>query len=246
MVIRVPDQRPTRGGYTALDDRILVLDFQAGNVKAFDEIHRRYCALPRHDADEAFQESMIRVFQGLYKFNGSYALAPWIARIAKNVSLDHVRGTSRRPQADGSAPAADELPRPGDEADEIVERLVQRDTVLAILAELPDSHRHALMLREIEGRSHREIAQEMEISTGQAKALIHRAKGSFRKRWIEKMVDRGGLMGLALLPLVWLVKFESMIRRIGERGAAAAQTAQAAAPEALAQTMTATAWWRPA
>jgi RNA polymerase sigma-70 factor, ECF subfamily len=235
---------------------MLVLDFQAGNPQAFVEIHRRYGALARHvcqrflpnrqDADEAFQEAMIRVFQGLYKFNGSYALAPWIARIAKNVSLDHVRGTSRRPQSDESAPAADELPRPGDEADEIVERLVQRDTVLSVLAELPEAHRHALMLREMEGRSHREIAEEMEISSGQAKALIHRAKGSFRKRWLEKTAERGGLLAIAFLPLVWLAKFESMIRRIGERAGAAAQTAQAAAPEAIAQTMTATATATPA
>ena len=176
-----PDQRTTPGAYSALDDRLLVLDFQAGNPQAFVEIHRRYGGLARHvcgrilltpqDADEAFQETMIRVFQGLYRFNGRYALQPWIARIAKNVSLDILRGHARRPQTDHSAPASDELPVPGDEADEIVERLVQRDTVLAVLADLPETHRRALMLREFEGRSHREVAQEMEITPSQAKAL---------------------------------------------------------------------------
>ena len=107
---------------------------------------------------------------------------------------------------DGSAPASDELPVPGDEADEIVERLVQRDTVLSVLADLPETHRRALMLREFEGRSHREVAQELEISTSQAKALIHRAKGSFRRLWLEKVADRGGLMGFAFLPLLWLAR----------------------------------------
>ena len=202
MVIRVPDQRKTPGGYAALDDRLLVLDFQAGNPQAFVEIHRRYGALARHvcqrflpqqqDVDEAFQETMIRVFQGLYRFNGRYALQPWIARIAKNVSLDILRGRPGRPQTDDSAPASDELPVPGDEADEIVERLVQRDTVLSVLADLPETHRRALMLRELEGRSHREVAQEMEISTSQAKALIHRAKGSFRRPWLEKVPTAAG------------------------------------------------------
>ena len=99
---------------------------------------------------------------------------------------------------DDSAPASDELAMPGDEADEIVERLVQRDTVLSVMADLPETHRRALMLREFEGRSHREVAQELEISTSQAKALIHRAKGSFRRLWLEKVADRGGLMGFAL------------------------------------------------
>jgi RNA polymerase sigma-70 factor, ECF subfamily len=243
MVIRVPDQRKTPGGYAALDDRLLVLDFQAGNPQAFVEIHNRYGALARHvcqrflpqqqDADEAFQETMIRVFQGLYRFNGRYALQPWIARIAKNVSLDHLRGRARRPQADASAPASDELAMPGDEADEIVERLVQRDTVLSVLSDLPDTHRRALMLREIEGRSHREVAQEMEISPSQAKALIHRAKGSFRRLWLEKVADRGGLMGFAFLPLLWLAQALNGFRRVADRVGFAAQSAQAAVPEAV-------------
>src|SRR3990170_2621198 len=139
MVIRVPEQRTARGGYAALDDRMLVLDFQAGQVEAFVEIHRRYGALARHvctrflpnqaDADEAFQETMIRVFQGLYRFNGRFALSPWIARIAKNVSLDVLRGRARRPH-EAELPVDEDLAAPADEADLIVERLVQRDTVL--------------------------------------------------------------------------------------------------------------------
>jgi RNA polymerase sigma factor (sigma-70 family) len=251
MVIRVPDQRNPQGGYAALDDRLLVLDFQAGNPQAFVEIHRRYGALARHvcqrflpnrqDADEAFQESMIRVFQGLYRFNGRYALQPWVARIAKNVSLDQLRGRARRPQADDAAPSSDELPIPGDEADDIVERLVQRDTVLSVLADLPETHRRALMLRELEGRSHREVAQEMEISTSQAKALIHRAKGSFRRRWLEKVADRGGFIGIAFVPLLWLVHLGNALRRIADRAGHAAQAAQMAAPEAVTSTVTASA-----
>src|SRR3972149_9281673 len=118
MVIRVPDQRTARGGYAALDDRMLVLDFQAGDPEAFVEIHHRYGGLARHvcrrflpnrqDADEAFQETMVRVFQGLYRFNGRYALQPWIARIATNVSLDQLRAAARRPTVDGSSLGADE------------------------------------------------------------------------------------------------------------------------------------------
>jgi RNA polymerase sigma-70 factor, ECF subfamily len=251
MVTRVPDQGNTLGGYAALDDRLLVLDFQAGNPQAFVEIHQRYGPLARrvcqrflpnpHDGDEAFQETMIRVYQGLYRFNGRYALQPWVARIAKNVSLDILRGRSRRPQNDAWAPGAEELPGPGDEAEQIVERLVQRDTVLAVLADLPETHRRALMLRELDGRSHREIAQEMEVSTAQAKALIHRAKMSFRKRWLEKVAERGGLMGIGLVPLVWLLRIGGGLRRIGERLAHSAHLAQAAVPEAVSSTVGTTA-----
>src|SRR3989337_494013 len=70
---RITDLRGVEGGYAALDDRLLVLDFQAGHPEAFVEIHRRYGGLARHvcarylpnpaDADEAFQGAGVRVFQ---------------------------------------------------------------------------------------------------------------------------------------------------------------------------------------
>ena len=251
MVTRVPEQRNTPGGYAVLDDRLLVLDFQAGNPQAFVEIHHRYGPLARRvcqrfllnpqDVDEAFQETMIRVYQGLYRFNGRYTLQPWVARIAKNVSLDILRGRARRPKYDAWAPATEDLASPDDEADQIVERLVQHDTVLTVLSDLPETHRRALMLRELDGRSHREIAQEMEISTGQAKALIHRAKVSFRKRWLEKVAERGGFMGIGLLPLVWLLRIADGLRRIGDRLGHSAQVAQIAVPEAVSSAVGTTA-----
>ena len=251
MVIRVPEQRNTLGGYAVLDDRLLVLDFQAGNPQAFVEIHHRYGPLARRvcgrflptpqDVDEAFQETMIRVYQGLYRFNGRYALQPWVARIAKNVSLDILRGRARRPQDDAWASPTEDLAGPDDEAEQIVERLVQHDTVLAVLSDLPETHRRALMMRELDGQSHREIAQEMEISTGQAKALIHRAKLSFRKRWLEKVTERGGFMGIGLLPLVWLLRIADGLRRVGDRLGHSAQVAQVVVPEAVSSTVGTTA-----
>jgi hypothetical protein len=93
----------------------------------------------------------------------------------------------------------------------------------------------------MDGRSHREIAQEMEISTAQAKALIHRAKVSFRKRWLEKVAERGGFMGIGLLPLVWLIRIAGGLRRIGERLGHSVQVAQVAVPEAVSSTVTTTA-----
>jgi hypothetical protein len=95
------------------------------------------------------------------------------------------------------------------------------------------------VLREVEGRSHREVAHAMEISPSQAKALIHRAKGSFRRHWLEKVAERGGFMGLAFLPLLWLARFGNGLRRVVDRVGSTAQVAQAAAPEAVTQTVTA-------
>ncbi|MEX2202608.1 MAG: sigma-70 family RNA polymerase sigma factor, partial [Actinomycetota bacterium] len=151
MVIRVTDLRTAQGDYKALDDRMLVLDFQAGHPEAFVEIHRRYSGLARHvcqrflpnahDADEALQETMIRVFQGLHRFNGRYALQPWIGRIATNVSLDAIRTRTRRPLVDDESLERFERVDPADGPEEAVERLIERDLVLSVLSGLPESHR---------------------------------------------------------------------------------------------------------
>ena len=208
MGTRGTDLRTLERDYASLDDRMLVLDFQAGHPEAFVEIHHRYGPLARRicgrylrngqDADEAFQETMIRVFQGLHRFNGTYALRPWIARIATNVSIDAIRAHDRRPEFDDDAVEEHEHTDPDDGPEAAFARLVERDLVISVLEELPDSHRTALVLRELEGRSHKEIGQAMGITAPQAKALIHRAKGSFRRRWLRELsvILVGGCRGI--------------------------------------------------
>ena len=197
------------GTYADLDDRMLVLDFQAGNEGAFSEIHRRYCGLARHvcqrilrnpeDADEATQEAMLRVYQGLNRFNGRYALQPWVARIATNVSLDVTRARARRPRESDRAISElhEELHEPSEDPLELVERLLERERINEVLDLIPEHHRDALVLRELEGRSHKEIGEVLGVTPSQAKALIHRAKGSFRRAW-DGVKDRHGLGAVVL------------------------------------------------
>jgi RNA polymerase sigma-70 factor, ECF subfamily len=221
-----------RSTYAALDDRFLVLDFQAGNEDAaFEELHRRYSSLARHiclrilgnpdDAQEAAQESMLRVYQGLARFNGRYMVQPWVARIATNVSLDIVRARQRRPVThlplDHQDESFVELEDRAPEA--IVERQFEQARVNSALAALPLHHRQALVMREFEGRSHVEIARALDITPTQAKALIHRAKTSFRRIWEG---NRGGAAAILPVLLAPLRLPEAVRRMIGSAGGAAA------------------------
>ena len=239
---RGTDLRQVQGDYRSLDDRMLVLDFQTGHPEAFVEIHRRYRGVARgvcgrillndQDAEEALQETMIRVFQGLHRFNGQYALSPWIARIATNISIDALRARDRRPAIDGGSPDDLDSHDPADDPAKAVERLLERDLVISVLSDLPESHRTALVLRELEGRSHKEIGQTLGITSAQAKALIHRAKGSFRRGWLHAITERGGVAGIALLPLVWAMKaFEGGRRVMDKVVGHAGQVAQATTPD---------------
>jgi RNA polymerase sigma factor (sigma-70 family) len=226
------------GAYAHLDDRFLVLDFQAGNEDpAFEEIHRRYSGLARHicqnilrntdDAEEATQEAMLRVYQGLARFNGRYMVQPWVARIATNVSLDIVRARQRRPVAPLPLDHQDEsFIEHEDRAPEaVVERRLEQARVNSALEALPLHHRRALVMREFEGRSHEEIARALDITPKQAKALIHRAKASFRRIWEG---NHGGLAAILPVLLAPLRLPEAVRRMIGSAGGAAATSSAAA------------------
>jgi hypothetical protein len=91
----------------------------------------------------------------------------------------------------------EELREHSDDPLEALERGLERDRVNEVLASLPGNHREALILREFEGRSHQEIGERLGVTPSQAKALIHRAKGSFRRAW-DGVTGRHGLGALVL------------------------------------------------
>ena len=121
MATRLTDVRAfPRSGVDLDDDKSLVLAFQSGDIDAYSDIFVKYRALSaqicyrilqdREEADEAVQETMLRVYRGLGRFNGRYQLQAWVARIATNVALDMVRARSRRPQRDPRCPTSPRTP----------------------------------------------------------------------------------------------------------------------------------------
>ncbi len=241
MAIKISELPATQ--VEAIDDRGLVIDFKSGDTDAYGEIYRRYFAYARgvslrilrnpEDADEAAQETMVRVLRALPRFNGRFELRAWIARIATNVSLDMVRSTTRRTRNLGYlqcldlVSTEDQYDHTGEDPSETVERIVEAHQVQVLLSELPANHRDALVLREIEGRSHQEIADELGMTPSQVKALIHRAKGSFRRLWIGRE-GTGGVAGV----LIFLVpqRFAGGLRRIAEQAANASRVTASASP----------------
>ena len=183
----------------SLEDKALTLAFQTGDKGAYQAIYDRYSTrvynvcrrmLGHDDAQEAAQETFLRVYQALGRFNGRYQLGPWITRIATNVCLDHLRAKARRP----SDPVPNEVffedNLRADEHSE-PERLLIRDSesrqVRKVLAKLPPMHRAAIVLRDFEGLSYQEVAIALSITECQAKALIHRARQNFKRSWSKSL-----------------------------------------------------------
>src|SRR4249920_421929 len=122
LATRLTDVRAfPRSGADFDDDKSLVLAFQSGDTEAYNDIFVKYRALSaqvcyrilqdREETDEAVQETMLRVYRGLGRFNGRYQLQAWVARIATNVALDMVRARARRPQRDPVTPDISENAR---------------------------------------------------------------------------------------------------------------------------------------
>lgn len=179
-------------------DKEAALAFQSGDRDAYSKIHDGYSAMVHsicrrmlinpEDASDAAQETFLRVYEGLSTVNGDYRLRPWVARIATNVCLDAIRAQARRPpqRAHDEELALEQPASTGDpEASAI--RGWEQGRVHRLLNRLPDHHRAALVLRDIDGLSYRAIAERLGTSESRTKALMHRARRGFRRLWSSSM-----------------------------------------------------------
>jgi RNA polymerase sigma-70 factor (ECF subfamily) len=192
-----------RASLTSWPDRDLVVAFKGGVPEAYDEMYRRYSARVGHvcyrmlgsaeDAREATQETFLKAYLALPRFNGQYQLGAWLTRIATNVCVDNIR---RRGRTAPVTPLTEN--HEGTRTEIGPEEVVLRDApALSTLESLQPLHARALDLRNLQGLSHKEIAVQLGMSPAQVKALLHRARLSFKRAW-------DNASSWALAPLVGL------------------------------------------
>jgi len=115
------------------------------------------------------QDTFVRATRALGGYRGGSPKS-WLFAIARSTYLDEVR--RRRP-----APTVD-LDEGRDDPD-----VAEVTLVRSILAAMPETHRSALVLRDMIGLSYEEIAETLGKSLGATKVLIHRARAGFRGRY---------------------------------------------------------------
>jgi RNA polymerase sigma-70 factor (ECF subfamily) len=129
-----------------------------------------------HDAEEVAQEAFIRIFRGVGRFRGDSALSTWIYRLAVNAALSH---RSRRPPPTESLDTrAIELAMVSDPTDGDAALRVRLERGLRAL---PAGYRTAIVLHDIEGLEHEEIAGVLGCHVGTSKSQLHKARARLRE-----------------------------------------------------------------
>jgi RNA polymerase sigma-70 factor, ECF subfamily len=198
------------------DERELLRWARAGDDAAFAELVEPYRAQLRahcyrmlgslHDAEDALQETLLRAWRGLARFEGRSSFRSWLYTIATNASLRTIEQRSKRVLPIDYSPAADPHGSPAEALTEPVwlepypdaelglasellgpdARYEQRESIelafTAALQHLPARQRAVLILREVLGFSARETAEALETSPVSVDSALQRAHKAIDER----------------------------------------------------------------
>ena len=178
-------------------DDSLVAACQKGDQAAFGEIVRRYqravhalaWTLTRNagDADDLAQETFVRAWGAIGRFERGLPLYPWLARIVTNQAFTLFRHRRRRPESsiEPYLEAGREWGVDDDPADHTAR--AERDRHLReCFAELAEEHQAVLALRAVQELSYDEIAQALGVPAGTVMSRLSRARVDLKRRLAER------------------------------------------------------------
>jgi RNA polymerase sigma factor (sigma-70 family) len=206
----------------AMGDSTLVNLIAAGSDDAFAALDARYRArLVRFargfvpggtaDAEDVVQDALVRAVRALRNGSRPEALGPWLHRITRNCALDLNASRRRHPVVE----LVDHAHPPSEDAGAAVERSLGMRTIVADVGRLPDTQRSALVLRELEGRSYADIADELDTTVPAVKSLLVRARQGLKRARDDRRVA-------AWLPLPLLGRVAERVAGLWEPVAASA------------------------
>lgn len=179
-------------------DAVLVRRARQGDASAFDTLVRRHLrsayavALARlgepADAEDVCQDAFVVALERLDDCRQPERFSAWLLRIVRNRASDHAR--SRKVRA---ATPIDNVDIASSDPGPLrrTERAELESNLLEALAGLTELQREVLMLFDLEGWSHREIAEKLGISEGSARVHLHNGRRALRERLAGRYREKG-------------------------------------------------------
>jgi RNA polymerase sigma-70 factor (ECF subfamily) len=172
-------------------DDVLVVRAQRGDHAAFEELVRRTSRLvyarllldtgDAHQAEDLLQESLLTAFRTIGQLTDPARFRSWLLKIAQNAAIDAARRNSRKKRTPEPALLKlrqDALTPKGPE--EQIEQDELRERLLGVLRDLPAEYRLPLTLRDLVGADYDTIQQQMGLSNGALRGLLHRGMQRLR------------------------------------------------------------------
>jgi RNA polymerase sigma-70 factor (ECF subfamily) len=193
----VDGQRTPRESLKQLDDSGVVAAHLAGDRLAFGELVERYqnrllnfiyrTTGDRERAEDLVQETFIRVYRHLHRFDQTKKFSTWIYTISSNLAKNELRNRSRNPlvlfQTLMKNRDADTRPLEWEDntyrPDDLFRKRHLKSQVDAAVDQLPEHHRTVFILREMEGKTYEEIADITATNLGTVKSRLNRARNNF-------------------------------------------------------------------
>lgn len=176
---------------SGVEETTLVRSAAAGDMEAFEELVMRYAdrlyaslrrfGLEDGEAQEVAQETFLRAWRSLSRFEGRSQFFTWLYRIGFNEA--HRRLGRRRPARTVLSideRAVDDLADPGPGPAALAEQTELRAALAEALCELPTALRAPVVLRDVEGLSTHEAATVLDLGEAAFKSRLHRGRMALR------------------------------------------------------------------
>src|ERR1700716_1443194 len=178
------------------DDRLIAY-VRRGNTTAFEALVSRYQARllsfcrhllgSREDAEDVLQEVMAAAFNAILADDRPINVRPWLYRIARNRSLNHLR----RIQAIGVDSMDVHFSDHGASTADKAHNREESRMLVGDIQELPETQRTALLLREMDALSYEQISEAMETTVPSVKSLLVRARVSLAEAAESRLLSCG-------------------------------------------------------
>jgi len=161
-----------------------------GDRKSQEKLYRHYygfamgvCLRYSQNRDEALEivnDSFLKVFTKGEQYNANYPFKAWFRRIIVNTALDYYRSQQKHYFHENLDEAYEVSSTDGNALSQL-----NHDELLALVQRLPSGYKMVFNLFVIDGYSHEEIAQQLQISVGTSKSNLSRARETLRKMIIK-------------------------------------------------------------